>query len=272
MTPFLDLKPTADSHVWALDLERRLCVGPPGREFMFGGVGLGSGVQALERSTGRPVIWAAAQYVSFARPGSQVIWTVHEYTIGRHNTQATVTGRVDDQIIVVVNAALGSRPSEFSRQWLVAPDVLPPDQGEDVLRRFPVGDGLHSNFETRAGRLANGEMHTSTENGRVVLWVRPKKDWPIDAVMLAVIGDYVPMGIGRALGTNMGGNSLDNTLRIHQKKQTEWLLCDLQISAVHDGFGHGRAAIFTDTGDLLATAGQSIIVRSFPPQPDGAGT
>lgn len=265
MDLFLDLKPTADPNVWDLDLERRMCVGPPGREFMFGGVGLGSGVQALERTCKRPVIWAAAQYVSFARPASVVTWTVTEYTTGRFNTQATVTGRVGEDIIVVVNAALGSRPSELSRQWLVAPDVLPPGEGEDIMRRFPVGDGLHSQFDTRAAKRSNGEMHVSTEDGRVLLWVRPRRAFTMDAVLLAVIGDYVPMGIGRALGTNMGGNSLDNTLRIHQLKQTEWLLCDLQISAVHGGFGHGRASIFTETGELLATAGQSIIIRSFPP-------
>lgn len=267
--PFLDLQPTADGHVWHLNLERRLCVGPPGREFMFGGVGLASGIQALERSCQRRVIWAAAQYLSYARPGSTVAWTVTELTTGRHNTQATVTGRVGDQAIVVVSAALGSRPTELSRQWIKAPDVRPAAVCNPIIRGFPAGDGLHTQLDTRAAQLTNGEYHVATEDGRVLLWVKPHNPCALDAVLLAVVADYLPMGVGRALGTNMGGNSLDNTIRIHQIVPTEWLLCDLQIAGVHDGFGHGRMSLFAEDGRLLATAGQSLIIRSFPPLPEG---
>lgn len=269
--PFFDLKPTADSHVWTLDLERRLCVGPPGREFMFGGVGLGSGIQALERSCQRRVIWAAAQYVSYARPGSTVTWTVTELTTGRFNTQATVSGRVDDQLIVTANAALGSRPTPFARQWLTAPDVRPAAVCIPIERGFPAGDGLHTQLDTRAAQLTNGDYHVATEDGRVLLWVKPHNPCALDAVLLAVVADYLPMGVGRALGTNMGGNSLDNTIRIHQIVPTEWLLCDLQIAGVHDGFGHGAMSLFAETGELLATAGQSLILRTFPSQPEGQG-
>ena len=35
---------------------------------------------------------------------------------------------------------------------------------------------------------------------------------------LAIIGDYVPFGIGQALGQRAGGNSLDNTLRVAQPR------------------------------------------------------
>ena len=40
--------------------------------FMFGGVGLASAIGAMERTTGRPLIWGTAQYLSYARPPSVV--------------------------------------------------------------------------------------------------------------------------------------------------------------------------------------------------------
>ena len=39
-TPFFDLTATHNPHRWYLPLTESLCVGPAGRNFMFGGVGL----------------------------------------------------------------------------------------------------------------------------------------------------------------------------------------------------------------------------------------
>ncbi|HTE80601.1 MAG TPA: hypothetical protein VK634_07925, partial [Reyranella sp.] len=82
-----------------------------------------------------------------------------------------------------------------------------------------------------------------------------------DSSMLAVMADFVPSGIGNALGQNAGGNSLDNTLRIRRIVPTEWVLCDIRILGVHGGFGHGAMYLFAQDGELMATASQSLIVR-----------
>lgn len=266
---FIDLQSGSDKSHWTLPLEERLCVGPPGQQFMFGGVGLATAVQALQRACDRRVIWAAAQYVSYARPGSKVEWTVTEYTRGKFNTQASATGRVGDQLIISVNAALGSRPSEFNRQWLTAPDVLPPERSQPIIRNRGETESLHYHLDTRIAETPGGEVRLSTEDGRVLLWIKPHDRVAIDAEMLAIMADFVPMGVGRALGTNRGGNSLDNTIRIHGIVETEWVLGDLQISAVQDGFGHGTMALFAQTGELMATASQSLIIRKFPDTKNG---
>ena len=69
---FFDLRATHNPHRWHLPLTPELCVGPPGQMFMFGGVGLASAIAAMEGTTGRPLIWATAQYLSYARPPSVV--------------------------------------------------------------------------------------------------------------------------------------------------------------------------------------------------------
>ena len=83
----------------------------------------------------------------------------------------------------------------------------------------------------------------------------------IDAGMLAIMADFIPGAVGNALGLSAGGNSLDNTIRYRRIVATEWVLCDIRITGVHGGFGHGAMYLFAQDGELMATASQSLIVR-----------
>ena len=83
----------------------------------------------------------------------------------------------------------------------------------------------------------------------------------MSAAALAIIGDFVPSGIGQALGKRAGGNSLDNTLRVAHRVPTDWVLADIRVHAVADGFGHGLVHLWAEDGTLLGTASQSTIVR-----------
>jgi acyl-CoA thioesterase len=94
--------------------------------------------------------------------------------------------------------------------------------------------------------------------------------WLLDlssGAALAILGDYVPFGIGQALGRRAGGHSLDNTLRVAHLVPTEWVLLDITVHAVANGFGHGEVHLFAQDGTLLATASQSTIVRYHKLEP-----
>jgi acyl-CoA thioesterase len=41
----------------------------------------------------------------------------------------------------------------------------------------------------------------------------------------------------------------------------DWILCDLQIDSIEGGYGHGHMHMFDETGALVATASQSMLVR-----------
>jgi acyl-CoA thioesterase len=94
----------------------------------------------------------------------------------------------------------------------------------------------------------------------------------VDATALAVLGDFVPMAVGQALGVRGGGNSLDNTLRVVQLVPTKWVLLDIRIHGVERGFGHGLVHMFAENGTLLATASQSCIVRFWKDAPPACDT
>ena len=68
--------------------------------------------------------------------------------------------------------------------------------------------------------------------GRSALWARIPDLLEPSAAALAILGDYVPFGIGQALGAFAGGNSLDNTLRVVRIVPTEWVLLDIQVDGI----------------------------------------
>jgi acyl-CoA thioesterase len=273
--PFFDLRATHNPHRWWLPLSEDLCVGPPGRAFMFGGVGMAAAITAMERTCGRPVIWATAQYLSYARPAQVVDLDVRVAVQGRHTSQARVTAHVGDSEILTVNAALGQRPDPGRWQWAQAPEVPPPEACSESERwRSDVQD-LHSRIEVR---IAHGEHMRAPHavaagapgpsspaglgDGRLILWIRPRDGEQVDAGMLAIMADHVPSAVGAALGRNAGGNSLDNTIRLLDVAPTDWVLCDTTIVGIAHGVAHGAMRLFSDTGALMATASQSMIVRT----------
>lgn len=259
---FFNLQPTHNPHRWYMPVDPGICVGPPGSLFMFGGVGMASAVAALERTTGRPLVCATAQYLGYARPGSIVDIDVLTPVEGKYNTQAQAKIHIDDQLIILVSAALGARPSELQQQWPEAPPA-PPPLDCPVSEHWRGDDLLHSRLEVRMvrGRRGPDRVGNPDPEGRLQFWVRPRGDYPVDAAMLAIFGDFVPQGVGSALGLNAGGNSLDNTLRIHRIVPTQWTLCDITMSAVNGGFAHGALRLFAEDGTLMASASQSLILR-----------
>lgn len=231
--------------------------------FLFGGCGLGATIGAMEGATGRPIVWATAQYLSYARPGSVMDIEVTVPQSGRQTTQARAVGRVGDTEILTVNAALGARPLDLAGQWAERPEVPDPDDCPHRTYRAEHANTLMTRLDQRLalGREMDELDGTPTEDGRSALWVRMPELLEMSGAALAILGDYVPFGIGQALGQRAGGNSLDNTLRVERLVPTDWVLLDIRVHAVANGYGHGLVHLWAEDGTLLATASQSTIVR-----------
>ena len=221
---FFGLQPRAgDPTRWTMEVVRGLTSGTGA---LFGGVGLGACIEVMERVTGRPCIWATAQFLSYARP------------------------------------------LDLEGQWSTRPDVPSPADCEPR----PMMNHHEGRISSRLdSRLADGrpfwEFPGPTGSGNAALWVRMPEVLEMSAAALAIIGDYVPFGIGQALGRRAGGNSLDNTLRVAHRVPTEWVLADVRVHAIADGFGHGLVHLWAEDGTLLGTGSQSTIVRTHRNEP-----
>lgn len=260
---FLGLEPTDDPQRWRLPVTP--AVSTPGR-FLYGGCGLAAGLVALEAVTGRPTVWASAQYLTYAPTGSVVDWEVQVPAAGRYTTQARAVGHVGDTEILTVNAALGHGRLEVEGSWVDPPDVAPPDQCPERSVPSFFEDSVLTRVEQRQ---ALGRSFLQLDEGpggpESAFWARVPGHLEPSAATLAVIGDWVSAGPSQPLGRPTMGRSLDNTLRVVRLVPTEWILCDIQMHAVVGGFGHGLAHLFAEDGTLLATASQSISVRLWDP-------
>jgi len=232
---------------------------------LFGGCGLGAAIEIMEHTTGRPCVWATAQYLSFAKPPAVLELDVTEAARGRKISQARVSAHVGDDEILGVLGAFGHRPDvPLDGQWATMPDVRPPAQSPPRPMMNHQQGTIADRLETK---LANArpywELPGPAGSGNAALWIRLPELLEMSAAALAIIGDFVPFGISQALGQRAGGQSLDNTLRVASRASAQWVLADVRVHAVHAGFGHGLVHLWTEDGTLLGTASQSTRVRTW---------
>jgi acyl-CoA thioesterase len=266
---FLGLQQSHNPFRWSLEVTPGLSTGGG---FLFGGCGLGAAISAMEGTSGRECVWATAQYLSYAKPGDVMDVDVILAVEGHQMTQARAVCHVGNREILTVNAALGHRPLEVSGQFETMPDVPSPEECEGRSFRMPIEGTINDRLEQRLakGRSMEG-LDGTPGDGQTMMWARiPDVIEAVDASALAVLGDFVPMGVGQALGVRGGGNSLDNTLRVVQLRPTKWVLLDIRVHVVERVFGHGLVHMFAEDGTLLATASQSCIVRFWKDVPSGA--
>ncbi len=264
---FLGLEQSHNPFRWSMELKPQLLTGGG---FLFGGCGLGAAISALEATTGRQVIWATSQYLSYARVGEFLDIDITQAVDGRHTSQARVVCHVGNREILTVNAALGARDFPHNGQWEQMPDVPAPTKCPLREHFIDEADTISGRMEQRLvkGRMLE-DLDGSPGDGQTMMWARlPEVIEGVDATTLAILGDFVPMGVGQALGIRGGGNSLDNTLRVVNLVPTQWVLLDIRVHGVRNGFGHGLVHMFAEDGTLMATASQSCIVRMWGQGPN----
>jgi acyl-CoA thioesterase len=259
---FLGMQPDGNDLHWKMRVEPQLTT--PGN-FLFGGCGLGAALVALEGASGRPTIWATGQYLSYAPTHSMMEWEVTLAVVGRNVTQGRAIGSVEGREILTVNAALGENQLPLRGVWVEPPQVAPP---EECPPRFLPDMFRNTIMDKVDVRIAKGLMldDLAGEPGTPdsALWARVPGHLSPSAATLAIFGDYVSGGASQPLGRRSMGRSLDNTLRVVQLKPTEWVLCDIRMHALIGGYAQGVAFLWSQDGELLATASQSFVVRLWP--------
>ena len=255
---FLGLERDADRH-WSFTVTERLIT--PGH-FLYGGAGLAAGLTALEEATGRPTVWGTAQYLSHAPTGARIELTAELVAVGKRVTQARATASAEGREVLTVTAALGTGELSSVEPWAAMPDV--PAPRDCPARHLPraLGANLFEHLESRIALGRSWDQLDGTPGGpRSAVWIRLPGHLEPSAATLAIFGDYVSGGAMEPLGRMTFGTSLDNTLRVATLEPTEWVLCEIVMHALVDGFGQGTAWLWSEHGTLLATASQSFAAR-----------
>ena len=259
--PYLstEMRPGDAPGTWILPVTEDECSGA-GR--LFGGTGLGAAVRVLEIDSGRPMVWATGQFLSHALPGEDLRIEVDLVAEGRATTQARARAHVDGREVLAVIATLGRRDVDRSGVWITPPEAPSPDECPPFPSRA-AGRSVSGNLERRLVRGRTAAHEPAMDDGRVAMWVRVPDHLVVDPAFLAVLGDYVPWGGRDAVGGGLGGGqSLDNTLRVVEPVETVWILVDVRISSLVNGYAHGTVHLWSEDGYLMATASQTCQYRS----------
>lgn len=262
MREFLGMQRVNDT-TWRFHVTDRLIT--PGK-FLFGGCGLAAGVVALEDASGRPTIYAAAHYLSFAPLESDVEVVVDLAVQGHRVTQARATASVDGREVLTVNAALGTGELTSPIPWLTMPDVPAPEDSRQRQMPSRYENSIFNHVETRIALGRSFDELDGTAGSPIsALWVRVPSHLEPSAATLAIFGDFVAGGASQPLGQSTMGRSLDNTIRIATLVPTEWVLVETHMHALSGGFSQGTGYLWSRDGVLLGTASQSMSSKFWDP-------
>lgn len=260
--PYFALHPTDDPNRFAWSPSPLLLT--PATTLQ-GGAGLGAAIAAMGTVTGRPTVWATAQYLTYAAGTDPIDIKVTVEVAGHNTSQARCILSRDGREILTAHAAFGRREFEFEGVWC-APPAVPAPEACERYRFFERGRGHMgdlADFRLALGRQLDEIEETGGRGtGDFALWIKcwdgPRLATPAD---LAFIGDFMPLGFADASGHPYAGNSLDNTIRVGHLVETEWVLLSVHVQQVANGFGYGRAELWAQDGSLLGEVSQSAVLR-----------
>jgi acyl-CoA thioesterase len=248
---------------------------------LYGGAGLAAALAASEAATGRPALWSSTQLVAMADQHERIRIDADVVASGRSVDQVHVRGTVDGRLIFNAVGSAATPSAEGVRGTGQAmPRVPDPDDCEDwgMRRRRELNAellgavepevGHHLVSEHREAPILDAGSDEPARPGHIAMWARLSGDLlptppQTTPAVLAFLADLVPIAVCRASGVEGAGTSLDNSLRVGDQVDCEWVLLELDADVAIGGFGHGHVRIWSPDGRMLAAGTQSARLFSF---------
>lgn len=235
---------------------------------LYGGTALAASLEAFEVATGRPALWCTTQFSASTAVGAQIDQTVEVLAEGRNVAQVRLTASTEGRLLYSALGATGlprSGPAgDAEGTGPEMPDVAPPAgaPAREMHAEAQIGFGTITEF--RQVPYPPDPVTGAERPGRIAMWARLRGATKHTPASLAFLADMVPIAICHATGVPGAGTSLDNTLRIGQLVDSEWVLLDLEGHVARDGYGHGAVHVWSADGVLMATGSQTSPLIVFP--------
>ncbi|EIV91119.1 acyl-CoA thioesterase II [Frankia sp. QA3] len=236
------------------------------RGTLWGGCGLAAAIAFVQACGGRDCLWAHTQFLAPVHAGEEVELSVDPGSGGL--SQVVVRATAAGRLVFLAGGTFSRVTGAVSRfgpdgDWAPDPDGCPPREYPTWLD-FP-RDGVISLVEQRWARPARTDLDGRPGGGRSALWLRLRPRLPLHAGVLALLGDFAPVGLIEATGDMAAGTSLDNSLRIVTVPTGEWVLLDVRVEAIVRNVAQVRGWMYDRTGALVATVSQTALVHRVRP-------
>lgn len=244
----------------------------------YGGAALAAALAASEAATGRVALWSCTQLVGAAALDERIRVDVSVVASGRSVDQVQVTATTGGRLVFsAVGATATPQPGGIEAEGQTMPSVASPEESRPwggPARLDPAGAraaafgtppavGHHLVSEHREAHIVDA---SADRPGHMALWARLTGEYAGTTMTPAVLGflaDMVPIAVCRAGGVEGAGTSLDNSLRLGEAVDTEWVLLELDAEQAVGGYGHGHVRLWSRDGRLLGTGTQSCRLFSF---------
>jgi len=238
----------------------------------YGGAALAAALAVGEAATGRPALWSSTQLVATAALGDTIRVEAEVVAEGRSVTQVHVRGTESGRLVFnAVGSTAAPREGGLAGLGQAMPRVPPPEDCEGWLgpRRAAGIDAAWSRDALTIGHHLVSEHREAPlldaspgRPGHMALWARLHGDLApsppaLTPAALGFLADMVPIACARACGVAGAGTSLDNSLRVGEPAESEWVLLELDAHVAVGGHGHGHVLLWSPDGRLLATGSQS---------------
>jgi acyl-CoA thioesterase len=223
---------------------------------LYGGTAVAAAITMAEEATGRPSLWTTVQFTSGAVVvGDRIDVAVEVLAAGRRTSQVRVIARVGDQeVFGALGATALPKDGGLQGTFEQAPPVPAPEDCERF--EFPLPEWMR---ETRIDVQRHMDIRMAGRDkasGQIRFWARARGQRATPAIV-GYLADMVPMAVVQATGHMGGGTSLDNTLRMGARDDTEWVLLQLDPHLAMGGYGTGTALVWSPAGVLMGVASQT---------------
>jgi acyl-CoA thioesterase len=171
----------------------------------------------------------------------------------------------DDELVARAQSVQGDPGEGVTRRWASPLSVPPPDQCPPREYRFGQ-EGLNAELDVRiASHAGTKRVGGPLADGRSLLWARlRRRDTGLTAPVLGLLSDHVAFAVGEAIEGRPIARTLDSSLRFVQAAPTTWVMLDVRVLASAGPFAHGVVDLWSESGALLATGAQSLLVMAEP--------
>jgi acyl-CoA thioesterase len=249
----LSPQPTDDAKRFTYESYRMWC----SWNGLYGGALLGALIEAMERVSGKSVAAVSAQFLANVKQGDRLTLTADLLAAGSTASQVCATALIGDTVAVRVTGTFGAI-GEGARVAAPFPRVRAAGDSPERSYLRPLPGGMN---ETMDVRLAGSDA------SRVCIWARTPAGAgaPLTAALLSCYADHPPYATGVLLGKGWYGITLDSTLRIVTTPARvdggAWVLIEVVFDAVAPPFAHASVNMWSESGELLAIAAQSMRIR-----------
>ncbi len=231
-------------------------------------------LRAMSEEVGDPERYPVTFTSHFARVPQETTIDIETKIERSGRTMSTVSARMLQfgKVVIVGLAAYTTRRDGPDFSDLTMPEVLPPEEVEQVVDRPDFPFGSHFDFRVCVGpqfRSPQHELPPTSDRAELALWIRMREPQPLDHFVITQLMDAYAPAVFAKLARGGGGAGVPTIeLTVHYReplplpsaKDNDWYLLLFRTLTSRAGFIEEDGWLWSRSGTLVAQSRQCALL------------